>query len=421
VRKGSASPARLAAVVVAASIIVAGCQPVVSPSPAPSASSTPAPKKVKIVSSLPLQSLNRVFTVPIVNAIKLALEEQGGRAGNTIVEYESYDDASAATQGYDPEVEAANARKAAADPSIVAYIGTYNSGAARLSIPITCQANLAMVSPTNTYPGLTKPYESDEPGRYYPNCRRNYARVIPADDIQGTVGARWAKELGAVRVYVLHDGDASNLYGRVTSESFRAEANRIGLQEVGYASARKANVYKQLANDIAASGADFVYYGGTSGQNAGFLLRDLKQASPSIRFMGPDGIADNFFFRQAGDKALGAYITSCCVEVKDYIGSQKTWAEKYKARFGESADVYSIYGYEAAKVVLAAIAKAAQRADDRAKVRDLVMATTDFDGVLGRWSFDANGDTSLQTMAGLKIAKIGADYLSSIEFEKALK
>ena len=87
------------------------------------------------------------------------------------------------------------------------YLGTFNSGAAQLSIPILCRSNLAMVSPANTYPGLTKPGkgEADEPDKFYPQCKRNYARVIPADDLQGVAGANWAKQAGAQRVYVLDE------------------------------------------------------------------------------------------------------------------------------------------------------------------------------------------------------------------------
>jgi branched-chain amino acid transport system substrate-binding protein len=417
VRKRAAFSPSLAVLIAVASLAVATCAPVAAPSPAPVATGASVAKRVKIVSSLPLQGPSRAETVPIVNAIKMALDEQGGKAGSTTVEYESYDDASAAKQTWDPAVEAENARRATADPTVVAYIGTYNSGAARVSIPITCQANLAMVSPANTYPGLTKAYESDEPGKYYPNCKRNFARVIPADDIQGTVGARWAKELGAKRVYIVHDTEQ---YGGVMANAFRTEAKRIGLDEVGYEAAPKSNDFRALASKIVASGADILYYGGHVGNNPGFLLRDLRQARPAITFMGPDGLIDEAFLTQAGPKAVDAYITSCCLEVPHYTGKDREWAQRYEAKYGDRPEVHAIHGYEAAKVVLAAIAQAGSKADDRATVRDLVMGTKDFDGVSGRWSFDANGDTSLGRMSGLKVTKIGVDFESSVEFQKQL-
>jgi branched-chain amino acid transport system substrate-binding protein len=412
---------RLLVLIAAAALVAAACGPAAAPSPESAPSRSATVKKVKIVSSLPLQGPTRLWTIPIVNAIKMALDEHGGLADGTVVEYESYDDASAAKQNWDAEVEAANARKAAADPSVVAYVGPYNSGAARASIPITCQASLVMISPANTYQGLTKPFERDEPGRYYPNCKRNFSRVIAPDDVQGAVGARWAKELGAKKVYILYDADPSSLYGRVVAEAFRGEAKKIGLEELAYDAAPKANDFTVLAAKVAASGADFVYYGGHIGNNPGFLLRDLRLAKPSITFMAPDGIIDARFIAQAGEKALNTYVTESGLEVEHYTGKSKEWADRYAAKYGERpVGAFAIYGYEAANLILAAIAKAGPKADDRATVRDLVMATRDFEGVTGKWSFDENGDTSLQTMAGLKITRIGIDFESSMEFQKEL-
>jgi len=112
------------------------------------------------------------------------------------IEYEILDDATAAAGKWEP---AGNLkRQAVADPSVVALIGHFNSGAAKLSIPVLNQADLVMVSPANTYPGLTKPgREANEPNVYY-NGKRNYARVVPADDLQG-LAANWAKSLGVKR------------------------------------------------------------------------------------------------------------------------------------------------------------------------------------------------------------------------------
>ena len=167
---------------------------------------------VKIYSSLPMTGSSLGQTQTIVNAICMAVEERGGKIGNLTVVYEPLDDATAAKGGWDAGKEAENANRAVNDPDVMAYIGTFNSGAAKVSIPILNRANLVMVSPANTYPGLTKPGkgEPNEPDVYYPSGKRNYARVVPADDLQGAVGADWAKQLGAKKVYVLDD---TELYG----------------------------------------------------------------------------------------------------------------------------------------------------------------------------------------------------------------
>ena len=364
-------------------------------------------KTVKIISSLPMTGASRTQTVEIVNSIKMAIDET--KITNVTVLYDALDDATAAKGSWDAAQEAENARKAINDKQVVAYIGTYNSGAAKVSIPLLNQAGMVMVSPANTYPGLTKGPEKgaepDEPGKYYPNGKRNYARVVPADDIQGAVGATWAQELGAKKVYIVHD---TELYGKGIADVFRAKAKALGLTEAGYEGAQKADNYRALANKIKDAGADLVYYGGIVDNNPAVLLKDLRAVAPTVKFMGPDGINCSEFLKQAGPAATETYSTFGGVPPEKYTGKAAEWLKNYNAKFNNNnPNPYAIYGYEAAKVVLAAIAKSGDKADDRATVQTNVMGTKDYDGVLGKWSFDAGGDTTLTQFSG-STAKSGA-------------
>jgi len=126
---------------------------------------------IKIVSSLPRTGSANAQSTTLVNGIKIAIDEVGGKIGDFTLAYEDWDDASPERGQWDPAVEAENAQKAVKDPDIMAYIGTYNSGAAKISMPILNQASLVMVSPANTYPGLTKPHtgEANEPQVYRPS------------------------------------------------------------------------------------------------------------------------------------------------------------------------------------------------------------------------------------------------------------
>jgi branched-chain amino acid transport system substrate-binding protein len=113
---------------------------------------------LKIVSSLPMTGSSLTQTQTIVNAEKLKLDQVGSKAcgGKYTLTYEAMDDATAAAGQWDAATETENANKAAADKTVVAYLGTFNSGAAKLSIPILDNAGpLLMLSPANTYPGLT--------------------------------------------------------------------------------------------------------------------------------------------------------------------------------------------------------------------------------------------------------------------------
>src|ERR687889_2465237 len=160
----------------------------------------------KIVSDLPLQGANRAQTTTMNNAIKLALQERDGKAGDINIEFEEMDDATAQAGQWVAAKCAEKAQSAAQDEEVIGWIGPFNSGCAAVEIPINNEAGLAMVSPANTYIGLTKEGgESDEPEKYYPTGERNYARVIVADDKQGAAGAKLMEEEGMESVYIFDD------------------------------------------------------------------------------------------------------------------------------------------------------------------------------------------------------------------------
>jgi branched-chain amino acid transport system substrate-binding protein len=357
---------------------------------------------IKIVSSLPRTGSAKGQTDTIVNGIKMALADVNNKVGNFTIIYEDLDDATAAKGSWDAAKESENANKAVNDSQVMVYIGTFNSGAAAVSIPILCKANLVMISPANTYPGLTKPGkgEQGEPDKFYPGCPRNYSRVVPADDLQGVAGANWAKDLGAKRVYVLDD---TELYGRGLAVVFTEQAKKIGLEVVGGPEGidPKASDYRALAQKIRGANPELIYFGGITQNNAGKLVQDLKAAMPDVKFMGPDGIYEKAFIDAGGAAAEGSYITFGGVPAPKLAGKGADWYRKYKDQFKAEPEAYASYGYEAARVALDAIQRAGK--SDRVAIRDAVFATKDYDGVLGKWSFDRNGDTTVTDMSGRQV------------------
>lgn len=375
---------------------------------------------IEIWSSLPRQGSSKAQTDTIVNAINMALEEAGSKAGGYTIVYKDVDDSTAAAGKWDEATEIKNANDAVASDKLVAYIGTFNSGAAKLSIPILCEKGIVMISPANTNVGLTKTFGPGEPDKYYPNgCKKNYTRVVPADDLQGGAGALWASQLGAKNVYLLDD---TEVYGKGIADVFNAKAADNGLTILGRDGIDgKASDYKALAEKIKATNPDLVYYGGITNNNAGQLWRDLRDAMPDVKLMGPDGIAESEFIEAAGEAAEGTYVTSGAISPDQLTGAGKAFIDKYNAKYpSQKPEVYTAYGYEAAKVVLAAIERAALKnpADAlalRALVLDEVKATKDFVGVLGTWTFDAAGDTSLTDMTALIVTA------GEFKFDKIIK
>lgn len=406
----------LVSVLVAASMLLAAC--------GGGGTSGGGGKTLKIVSSLPMTGASLTQTQTIVNSEQLRLAQSNNAAcgGKYPISYEAWDDASAALGKWDPAVETANANKAAADTSIIAYLGTFNSGAAKLSIPILNQAGLVMVSPANTYPGLTQTNGADvpggEPGKYYPNGTRNYARVVTQDAVQGKVDANFAfNQLGVKTVYILDDNE---LYGQGIANVFETVAKSLGMTVLGHEPIDpKAADYKALMTKISTSnngGApDAVFLGAVVDNNAAQVLKDkvaIMGDNTKVKFIGPDGIQTQAFIDGAGkDVAEGAYASVAGLAFPDALtDAGKKFVSDYEAKYGKLTEPYSIYGYEDMSVILAAlesICKAGGDPSDRATVLKAVMGTKDFNGVLGTWSFDANGDTTLTDMTMYQV-KSGA-------------
>ena len=360
-------------------------------------------KTLKIVSSLPRTGSANAQTTSMVNGIRMAIEERGGQVDGFAIAYEDMDDASPQKGNWDPQVEAANAKKAIADAEVIGYVGTYNSGAAKVSMPMLNKAGLVMISPGNTHTGLTKPGmgEPNEPAVYRPTGKITYFRVVPADDIQGAVACEFIRtDLGAKKVFVLHDRE---LYGKGIADVFRKSAEASGVQVVGFEGIDpKASNYRSLVTKIRAAGAEAVFFGGTTQTNAAQVLKDLRAGGAKVPFVSPDGTFERAFIEAAGKDNVtkeqgGVYITFGGLPSDQLTGLGADFVKRYKAKHGELPEAYAVYGYEAARVLLDAVDRA--EAKDRASVIAAVAATKDFTGALGTWSFDANGDTTNRMMS----------------------
>jgi branched-chain amino acid transport system substrate-binding protein len=357
----------------------------------------------KIVSDLPLQGANRQQSLTMVNAIRMAIEERGGKAGDVNIEYESQDDATAQAGQWDAAKCAENAQQAAQDEEIVGWIGPFNSGCAAVEIPILNEAGLVMISPANTYIGLTKPSpDPSEPEKYYPTGERNYTRVIVADDEQGQAGAILMQQEGVESVYILDDKET---YGKGLADELQRSAEELGIQVAGREGIDgSASNFRSLMNKIADANPDAIYFGGIIENGAAQLIKDKVGAGMSndeVLFIGPDGIFLDEFISQAGDAAEGAYVTFGGLPASELSPEGKDFVDNFEQKYDEPVQPYTAYAYEAANVMLDAIEKAYEEDGEvtREGVLREVFATEDYKGVLGTWSFDEDGDTTLTELS----------------------
>ena len=321
-------------------------------------------KKLIISSDLPLQGASKDASDSTNNAIRLYLEQVGNKAGKYDVEFKTYDDSTAAKGAWDDATCAKNAADHVANADEVAVMGTYNSGCAKIEVPVLNadpSGPMLMVSHANTNPGLTKKWDAGEPEKYFPTGKRNYARVITTDDYQGEAAAAFLAEKGIKSIYVLNDNQT---YGQGVATSLVEGAGKVGIKVLGNEPwDAKQTSYASLFTKIKAAAPDLIYLAGIYDNNGGQLVKDKVSVlgdNTAVKMMAPDGFT-GYPELQKLAQGEGLYLTFGGLPTDQLLangGAAKKLLDDYKAKYGaEPATSYALYGVAAVQVILAAIEK----------------------------------------------------------------
>jgi branched-chain amino acid transport system substrate-binding protein len=357
-------------------------------------------KELTIYSSMPLQGASSPQTKAIVNGMELALEQAGNEAGGHTLKFVSLDNSTAQAGAWTPEATTANARKAAQDDSTAVYVGEFNSGAAAVSIPILNEGGVPQISPANTAVGLT----TDEPGatagepaKYYPTGQRTYARIAIRDSIQAPALLSVMKDDGCTKVQLTNDKE---VYGAGLAEAVEAAAGDFGVEIVSNEGIDKNSPnYRSLAASAASAGADCFLFSGITANNAVQLYKDFAAAIPDAKLYGPDGVCESGFVdpKEGGVPAsVGSRFqcTSPSLPPSELPPEGQDFFDQYGEKYGDKTpDPYAIYGYEAMRLALDAIERSGT--GEKADILKALFETQDREGVLGTYSIDDNGDTTL--------------------------
>ncbi len=365
-------------------------------------SSSNAATTLYISSDLPKQGGSADQSESTNKAIKLLLKRMNNKAGKYIIKFREYDNSTAAKGSWDDAQCAKNAQAHVAARDEVAVMGTYNSGCAKIIVPILNQdpkGPMIMVSNANTNPGLTKIWGPGEPAKYYPNGKRNYYRVVTTDDNQGAAAAEYAKSLGVSKVYVLNDRQT---YGQGVAQSFTTNAKKLGLTVLSAGDAGegwddKATNYEALFTKIKALSPDMLYIGGIFDLNGGQLVKDKVKylgSNTAVKMMMPDGFTGYPDFL-ALPEAAGAYLSFTGLDISQFPkgGVAEDFQDEYLLTYGEApTSSFSVYGAAAAQVILDAISRSnGTRKDIFEKMKTVNISAAK--SVVGTTlKFDKNGD-----------------------------
>jgi branched-chain amino acid transport system substrate-binding protein len=390
---GSSTPAPSAGG--GASAAPASAAPSAAPSSAAPASAAPGGTAVKIGIELPLSGGEKPNGEPTLNGVKLALSQI--QVPGFTVTLNIQDDA--VNGVHDPQQGAKNIQTLANDASVLGVVGPFNSSVAKAEIPISNATGLVQCSPANTNISLTKPLFGALDLRKTNPDKIAYVRVATTDDIQGAAGADIAYTIVKARkAFVIDDTET---YGKALSDQFVATFTKLGGTVIGGKSngvpKSGQGDFTSLLSVAKAQTPDVVFFGGVTATGGGLLRRQMVTAGMgAIPFVGGDGISDGAasvkgsFLNLAGDQGdANTYMT---VAATHDIPNPEKFAADYKAMFGTDPGAYSGSGYACAQVILEALKKVG---GDREKVRAYVTDSShSYDTVLGKFSFDKNGDTT---------------------------
>jgi branched-chain amino acid transport system substrate-binding protein len=342
---------------------------------------------IKIASHSPLSGGQSVLGTGIRNATDLAVQQLKGNIEKMgfKVEFVPFDDQAT------PDVGVANSQNIVNDKAIMAVIGHLNSGVAIPSSEVYNKSDLVMVSPANTNEKVTD--------RGLPTVNR----VCGRDDAQGSVGAEYvANTLKAKTVYIIHD---KTTYGEGVATSFRDAVKALGVEVLGFEGTTETANFDAVITPIAAQNPEVIYFGGIYNQAAVFF-KQAHEKGVKAQFMGPDGMDSSDLAKIGGEAVVGMVYTSAAGPASVYPEAKK-FLEDYKAAFKINPEPYAAESYASTQIVLAAIEQVLKdnggKMPDRKAVAAAVRATKDFPTIIGKITFDANGDPTAAAYYILKV------------------
>lgn len=345
-----------------------------------------------IYTGLPLRGLRANDGRAVLRGEKLALRDAGGRAGRFGIGLIALDDTDPSTGVWSPGRVAANTREVVQNPTTIAYIGDLDSGATAVSLPITNELEVLQVSPLSSYTGLTRPADKGEPARYYPSGRRTFARLVPTGAQQARALASWVAGRGIRSVALAYDGLQEAL-GQGSELERALQAAGVQVVELSRIDPRDRPAdARAAAADLTAARAAAVIFAGTSRRAGVALLRAVHGRDPGERLFATSTVLGRPLARRPGAVGRRLEVLSPLLPVARRTAAAQRVAARYQRLFGQPMPPAAVYGYEAMRGVLAAIARARGNGNDRRAVVRSYFASAPRTSVLGPYAIGPLGD-----------------------------
>lgn len=338
---------------------------------------------LRIVTSLPTKGPSARQAKLISQAIDLAIEEVGPTLPAWRLEHLTLDGGDEETGDWSARKEEANARAAAGDPSVIAYVGPYASGAAAVSLPILNHAGLLQGLPVATWPGLTRAgWAAGEPERYYPTGLQTMVRLMPPDSAQALVAANKAHELGAATAFIVHDGSD---YSLGMAAVFQGAAEKLGIRVTGRADAGIDS--EDLWSSVVES--DVVFLAPSNLSVVPAAARRIAAEPARIAVFSTDVTLSDQLSQENRQLMEGWYVVFNGDATPGEPGRFEDFDRRFQARYGERPTQYATNAYDLTAAVLEATRRVGP---DRSKIATEVLSGTYGAAIRGQLRFAPNGD-----------------------------
>jgi branched-chain amino acid transport system substrate-binding protein len=355
--------------------------------------------------SVPLRGIESRSGAAVAAGARQALADAHGQVAGRPIRLTRLDAATPASSSWDPAAVEANAKRAADDPTTIAYIGELDEGGSAVSVPVTNKVGVLQVSPLDGLTTLTREQPGAPPGtgpaRYYPSGKRTFLRLVPTDFAQATALVDWARERGVRRVAVVQDEE---VFGRVLAQQVVTAADRVKLPVTDVVEPHDdPTTFPDFAKKVAAKRPGAILYTGLGDANAGSLLSSLRRALPQARLFGSSALATA---SPSPPNLPAVAVLSPLLPPRTYGARARRVLKATRTHAAET-----LYGYEAMRVVLDAVAAAGPNANDRAAVARQALTPRARQSVIGPYRVVAGGDRAPVRFGAYERSSRGTRYL----------
>lgn len=389
----SAPRAARLAVALTAALGCAATSATVSTASAPAATTGADPAVARVYVSLPREGKGAPSAALIAQGLKAALRLHGADAGGRRIRLVWLNDARGAR--WAPDLVVANAERAAADPTAIAYVGEGNSAATAISMPIVNRAGLTHLSPVSTASELTAEATA---ATYQPTGVQTFYRPFPSDARQSLALISSVRRAGVTGRVVLVDDDG--LYGRGLTRGFEEGAAGAGVRVLSrHVAGVDGRGVSALARRVAAEGPTAVVYGGAPSSGAAKVVRALHRAAPQALIFGGDALANAPFARDVGRAQSAVRLTTPAAHVDPRTRAAKA--------LGARPDVFTVFAHNGMTTLLRAVDRAGRTRSGvtRESVRRSVFNGRLQTGLSGHWAISDRGDADYGVYDSLRLAE----------------